>query len=83
MQSIVRDRALNCTQSIDRVRGQNPTQHPSLVHLTTHIKTTTVALQVALCSKYVNTNLNNIRGQKNIVKLTNTVEPTVIFKLTY
>jgi hypothetical protein len=48
MQSTVGDGVLNGTQSIDRVRGQGPARHPSLVHVTTHIKSTTVAFLVAL-----------------------------------
>lgn len=62
--------------------GDRATRHPSLVHVTTHIKTTTVALHATLYSKYVHINMNDIRGQKNVVKLINVVVPTVIFKAT-
>jgi hypothetical protein len=51
MKSIVGDRTLNGTQSIDRVRGQGPTRHPSFVHVTKHIKAITVALLVASYSQ--------------------------------
>jgi hypothetical protein len=64
MQSIVGDRALNGTQSIDKVTGQGPTRHQSLVHVTTHIKAIIVALLVALYSQYVHINVNDITGQK-------------------
>jgi uncharacterized NAD-dependent epimerase/dehydratase family protein len=81
MQSIVRERALNDTQSIDRVGGQSPTRHPYLVHVTIHIKATTVALLVTLYSQHVQINMNDITEQKNVVNLINIVVPTVICKV--